>query len=30
MVPERQKVRTDGWTEWMDGRTPNIEYRASV
>ena len=27
MVPDRQKVRTDGWT---DGRTPNIEYRASV
>ena len=21
MVPDRQKVWTDGWTEWNDGRT---------
>ena len=21
MVPDRQKVRTEGGTEWMDGRT---------
>ena len=27
MVPDTQKKRTDGQT---DGRTPNIEYRASV
>ena len=25
MVPDRQKVRTDGRTEWTDGRTDNAK-----
>ena len=30
MVPDGQKVRTDGMDGRKDGRTTNIEYRASL